>query len=217
MKKIEQFEIGEIVHPPFDGFHADNGTEMFPHLDYSVKRFLKDHLKRFHGPFSVVTVTDAHGLDYPIEYGRLVVGRLEDFPSLRELMSVSADHWNNRSREKLVEAYKADVSGYVPKTHFVRRRRTIRIDREVASLYVLKATTRPSPQRTALVSLISEAASKDGMVQEHELVEFLSANQERLLTKQPAMQIYNWHKSDLVRAGVLRVLEEDPNEKGGHE
>ncbi len=218
MKKIEQCELREMIRVPFEGFCDEIGGSMSPDLEYFVVRFLKDRQKRFYAPYSSVTVETYAGIPHTLHYGRLVVPRGEPFPSIRELMQIGSDRWSNRSRENLLELYKTTTGGAEPRhrTDPNRRRRVLQINEGAAKLFLLKATTKPSRLRSAIVTLIIEKSPPDGLISEPDLVAWLENNKHRIDTSQPIVKVFDYYKSDLLRAGVFRVLD-DPAPKSPEE
>lgn len=214
MRRIENCELNEWVRPVLDGWYDDGGSiQMFQSQEYYVRRFYPDPKGRLHQPYSFVKVTDGVGLDYVLNYGRMVIGRLEPPPSLSEIAAMPPEFWvgangqyydNGRNRE-LFHKHVAAANAQGIKVTIAKPLKA----RSSDVIYALKmeniaAVASMTRQATACLSLIIEAGKQDGIA-ENELAELLRQNGFKLNTKQDPWKIFHYYKKDFIAAGVLEV------------
>lgn len=219
MKRIENCETNEIIRPVMDGWHSDGGGgHMWQNQEYYVLRHYKDEWSgkgRLYAPYSFVKVRDGAGLDFNLNYGRYVIGRLEPAPTLGELGAMPQEFWvssngayyeNGLNRERFMklvkEAESQGIKVSAPRASRVRSSGTT-FSLNMDNINQAASLTR---QATTCLSIIIEAGKQDG-IGEQELAELLRANGFKLNTKQDPWKIFHFYKKTFIDAGLLVVEE----------
>ncbi len=215
MKKIEECEIGDLIRPVMDGWRCDGGSGfMFQNQEYTVVKVFRDEKGR-KAPYSWVRVASGDGSWFPINFGRLVLSRLEIAPSLAELAAMPQDLWlsadgvfredglNRQSfMQKLREARAQGI--HVPRKIDTRPKSDDRMYKILSGDIAVAMTLKP--QARTLVRLMLELNKPDGF-SERELNDMLLKSHDQLRTRQDPWKVFNFYKKDLLIANVLEITE----------
>jgi hypothetical protein len=205
MKRVEDCEIGDMVGPVFDGFVADGGgAVMKSGRDYWVWRFLKDSNGRAYGPFSSVVLRDAVGVEYALDYGRLVVPRGDPQPSIAELAEAPTSSWGSVNQERLADLVRNAKRSGVAVSLPVRTRRdakfVYRLDEDKVKAGVAVLTTAEACCVEALIqtgkgfSGIDDAALRDAL---------RKIGPKIMRTKQDPWYVFKLHENELIAKDYL--------------
>ncbi len=218
MKKIEECEIGDFVRPIMDGWKCDGGSGfLFQNQEYTVTRFFRDEKGR-KAPYSWVRVVDASGKEwFPMNFGRMVISRLEPPPTLAELAAMPQEVWlgadgvyreDGINRQRLMQMLRAakEQGIHVPRKIDTRPKRDDRMYKILGADIAIAMTLKP--QARTLVRLMLDIKKPEGF-SERELNDVLLKSHEDLKTRQDPWKVFNFYKRDLVAAGVLEITEPD--------
>lgn len=218
MRRIENCEIGEIVRPVLHGWWPDGGgQQLWQNQDYHVHRFHIDPTgkDRRHGPHSFVTLTDGEGLGYCMNFGRMVLGRLEPPPSLSELATMPQEFWvssngvyyENGLNREVFQKLCAVAQAQGIKVQAARPMRAKTNDRTYSlNMKNINQVSHMPKQATTCLSLIIDSGKIDGIT-ENELAEILRQNGFKLNTKQDPFKIFVFYKKLYVESGILEIQE----------
>lgn len=215
MKKIEEYEVGDYVRPVMDGWKCDGGDGvLYQNQEYLVKKIFRDEQGR-KAPYSWVRIADGANSWFTVNFGRLMLSRLEIAPSLSELAALPQDLWLsadgvfredgiNRGRflTKLRDAKAQGI--HVPRKVDTRPKNAERVYRllgdDMASVMALK------PQARTLVRIMNDIGKPEGF-SERELNDVLLKSHDALKTRQDPWKVFNFYKKDFIAAGIIDVTE----------
>lgn len=223
MKKIQSCQLGDLVRPIMDGWYCDGGhLPMYQDQEYAVHKFHPDKDGRLNGPHSYVKLRDGRGVEYCLNYDRLVLGRIEANPTLPQLLEMPQEVWVNSRGEydedsinrtqlkRLCE--KAKGTGEMRKTHRTRTgvngRTTVHFDE--SKMGELRGMTR---QGLAILGIIMDSGKTS--MPEPELELLLRENADRIRSTKDCWKVFMDNKYSFKSQGVLR-FEEPPPDQGSH-